>query len=225
MVGDVGGEGLQCATGQARGSVGVPAGPAAVDEVADPVYLLDEEVVDSAVGEVVEELAQSGQTVQAGTALAGAVFGEITEDVCGVREATFVAPECVNDACARTGPQRCEGGLRQPDAGQRLGRDPTAVVTADEDRTQGAMVAESEPPGHVGQQRSGGLFDDASLVQRTRQRDEHGAWLRPVTDRAEPSGSVPGDQGDVGECLDVVDQRGPAPHTGCGGEELAVAGA
>ena len=47
-----------------------------------------------------------------------------------------------------------------------------------------------------------------------RQGDQHGAGLGRVADRTEPARSVPGDQRDVGQRFDVVDQCGASTHAG-----------
>ena len=61
------------------------------------------------------------------------------------------------------------------------------------------------------------------VVERAGQRDEHGARIVRVADRAEPVGAVAGDQRDVREGFDVVDQSGPAARAGDRGEDDAVA--
>ena len=54
------------------------------------LHLLEEPLVDSAVGEIVEQPGQLGQAVEARPALAGALPGEVVEDVCGAGEPTLV---------------------------------------------------------------------------------------------------------------------------------------
>ena len=54
-----------------------------------PAHFVDEAVVDSAVGEIVEEPGQLGQAVAARAALARALAGEVAEDVCGAGESAL----------------------------------------------------------------------------------------------------------------------------------------
>ena len=89
MVPDVAGECLERAAGKPHGSVGVPASPSAVDEAEHPVQFVEQTVVHARVGKVVEQLGKSGEAVAARSALPGALFGEVADDVCGMGEAAL----------------------------------------------------------------------------------------------------------------------------------------
>src|SRR6478672_552400 len=154
MGGDVGGEGVQCTAGQPGGSVGVTARAAAVDEVDHPANLVDEAVVDSAVGEIVEEPGQLGQAVAAWAALARAPAGEVAEDVCGAGESALVGWQRVDDAGTGAGTEVGQAGTRQPGAGDHCAGNPTAVVSAQQYGAKRAGLGDTEVPDEVGQPRS-----------------------------------------------------------------------
>jgi hypothetical protein len=60
MVGDVGGEGVECAAGHAGRSIGVAARAPAIDDADHPVHLGEKPLVDSAVRENIEQSCQPG---------------------------------------------------------------------------------------------------------------------------------------------------------------------
>src|SRR4051812_42653869 len=108
MMRDVAGEGGERATGKPRGSVGVPACPPAVDDAERPPQLVQQAVIRRRVGKVVKQLGEPGKAVAAGTALQGALFGEVGDDVCGVGEATLVDRDDMDDARAWARSERSE---------------------------------------------------------------------------------------------------------------------
>ena len=57
-----------------------------------------------------------------------------------------------------------------------------------------------------------GHFDQAGIVDAARQREDLGALALLRADGGEPIGAVAQDGRDIGEGLDVVDQRGAAPQ-------------
>ncbi len=69
-----------------------------------------------------------------------------------------------------------------------------------------------------------GDLHHAAIVDGAGQRDQHAAGSGRVAHRSEPPRPVPGDQPDVGQGLDVVDQCRPPPDPGYRGEHRPVAG-
>ena len=107
-----------------------------------------------AVGEIVEEPGQLGQAVKARPALAGALSGEVAEDVCGAGESTLVGWQRVDDAGTGAGAQVGQAGARQSGAGEHRAGNPTAVVPAQQDSAKRAGIGDTEVPDEVGQSRS-----------------------------------------------------------------------
>ena len=120
-------------------------------------------------------------------------------------------------------PNDARAGPRQPGAVERARRDPTAVIAANEDRAHGARVGGAAASDQARQESARRHLDDTAVVDGTGQGDEHAAGVGLVAHRPEPARSEPGDQRDMGQGFDVVDQRGPSPHPRYRGDDLAVA--
>ena len=92
-----------------------------------------------------------------------------------------------------------------------FGGQPGAEVAADQKRLQRL----GRSPGlhhHLPDRGAHRDLVDAGPGHRAVHRDQGGAWRRRQPDRAEPVVPVPGDQRQVSQRLDVVDQGGPPVH-------------
>jgi hypothetical protein len=97
---DVVGESVECTVDHPCGSVGMPAGSAAVDQADQPADFPDAGVVHPVMGEFVEQMCQLGQPSAAGAALARAFFRQVVGNRRCASQSTFVRSHSVDDARA-----------------------------------------------------------------------------------------------------------------------------
>ena len=91
MAHDVAGERGERATRNSDGAIGVTARAAAVDEAERPMQLVEQTVVHAPVRKIVEQPGEPREAVEAGTALASTLPGEVGNDVRGPSKAALAS--------------------------------------------------------------------------------------------------------------------------------------
>ena len=97
---DLTGEDAQCAAYQPRGSIGMSASAAAVDQGGQPTCLFNQSIIGAAVREFVDAFSQAWQPVAARAALLCALSTEVLGYLCCADESALRQVQRVDDPCA-----------------------------------------------------------------------------------------------------------------------------
>jgi len=204
---DVGREDGKRAPDQRDGAVGMPAGAAAVHLAESALETRQKVMIRLAAGQAGEVVGDGWEPKDAGSALSCALKRQIAADASGFCDPARGRPEYHDHANAGTGADSPKG-MGRVRSSKMVGSDPAPAEAADKERLRcfrGNAALRDIP-----QRRAPVDLDHPGVGHGSSDGDEAGARLIGRPPSAKRTGTLSGDEGDVGEGFRVVHEGRPS---------------
>src|SRR5713101_5952517 len=190
----------------------MPARTTTLDLDRPPLEAREVIAIGAALGDPAARVEQGAEPEKAGSALRRALLGEVTHDARGVTDAAPARGHDSDHPATEIETARSQGCSVEPKLPRFWRRDPGPEVAAEKHCAR--RLRDAAGHRHRFFYRGAGLdLEDTWALDPAGDRDQDCACRPFAAGGFVPGVSVTGDQGDVRQCLDVLNERGRGGHT------------